>query len=382
MKWEHYAVKEGKTLRYGYTTGTCAAAAASVAAEMSLSRKPVNLVRIKTPKGIVLELEPEEATFLLHGARAAVRKDAGDDPDITDGLLIFVTAELTADTGIILCGGEGVGTVTKPGLSSPVGGPAINKTPRRMITEAVQAVMNKYDYRGGMKVTVSIPGGAELAKKTFNPKLGIEGGLSVLGTTGIVDPMSEQALVDTIHVEMDSRRAAGDRHVLAFFGNYGVDFSRKEWGITAENRITCSNYVGELLDYAAYCGFEDILLIGHAGKLLKLAQGIMNTHSRYADGRTTFLAMEAMFAGADRKIGRAIYESVTTDVAVDIRKRENLLEAVMDKALKKIAYYMDDRVHGALKTEAIIFSNTYGVLGMTAGAENLLVFHGNGRERL
>lgn len=216
MKWEHYAVKEGKTLRYGYTTGTCAAAAASVAAEMSLSRKPVNLVRIKTPKGIVLELEPEEATFLLHGARAAVRKDAGDDPDITDGLLIFVTAELTADTGIILCGGEGVGTVTKPGLSSPVGGPAINKTPRRMITEAVQAVMNKYDYRGGMKVTVSIPGGAELAKKTFNPKLGIEGGLSVLGTTGIVDPMSEQALVDTIHVEMDSRRAAGDRHVLAF----------------------------------------------------------------------------------------------------------------------------------------------------------------------
>lgn len=118
MKWEHYAVKEGKTLRYGYTTGTCAAAAASVAAEMSLSRKPVNLVRIKTPKGIVLELEPEEATFLLHGARAAVRKDAGDDPDITDGLLIFVTAELTADTGIILCGGEGVGTVTKPGLSS------------------------------------------------------------------------------------------------------------------------------------------------------------------------------------------------------------------------------------------------------------------------
>lgn len=375
MGLDHYAVKEGKELRCGYTTGTCAAAATSAAAKMLFSGKSVASVRIATPKGIVLDLPAEEAAFLESGARCAVRKDAGDDPDMTDGLLVFATVEKSGEKGILICAGDGVGIVTKPGLSAPVGGPAVNATPRRMIMEAAQAVMDAYRYWGGLKITLSIPGGAEIARKTFNPRLGIEGGLSVLGTSGIVEPMSEQVLIDTIHVEMNSLRAAGGKHVLAFFGNYGVDFTRNEWGIDTENRITCSNYIGELLDYAVYLGFSDVLLIGHVGKILKLAQGIMNTHSRCADGRTTFLAMEAMFAGASKETGKAVYESLTTDMAIDLLAEHDLLKPVLAKAMEKISYYMDQRVHGALRTEAVMFSNARGVLGMTGGAEDLLTLY-------
>ena len=280
MNREYYAVKDGKKLRCGYTTGTCATAAASAAAMMLFSHRNVDTVRVETPKGVTLDLEIGNAAFSENTATCAVRKDAGDDPDITDGLLIFATVVYADGDGIILKGGKGVGTVTKEGMSSPVGEAAINPTPRRMITEAVRKVMEDFKYKGGLEVIISIPGGEELARKTFNPRLGIVGGLSVLGTSGIVDPMSEQALIDTIHVEMNSRRAAGDEHLLAFFGNYGVDFAASEWQMDTQDRVTCSNYVGEMLDYAAYLQFKDVLLIGHVGKMLKLAQGIMNTHSR------------------------------------------------------------------------------------------------------
>ena len=220
-----------------------------------------------------------------------------------------------------------------------------------------------------------------LAKKTFNPRLGIVGGLSILGTSGIVDPMSEQALVDTIHTEMDSRRAAGETHLLCFFGNYGVDFSRDTLGLDVEKRVTISNYVGESLDYAVYKGFSDVLLIGHIGKLVKVAQGIMNTHSRYADGRTTLLALEAVFAGASREIARQIYESLTTDEAVRILQENHLLQPVMTAVCVKIESYMDQRTHGEIGTAAIVFSNACGVLGQTSRARELLAFHKKGESR-
>ena len=376
MDREYYAVKDGKKLRCGYTTGTCATAAASAAAMMLFSHRNVDTVRVETPKGVTLDLETEDAVFSENTATCAVRKDAGDDPDITDGLLIFATVTYADGDGIILKGGKGVGTVTKEGMSSPVGEAAINPTPRRMITEAVRKVMDDFKYKGGLEVTISIPGGEELARKTFNPRLGIVGGLSVLGTSGIVDPMSEQALIDTIHVEMNSRRAAGDEHLLAFFGNYGVDFAASEWQMNTQDRVTCSNYVGEMLDYAAYLQFKDVLLIGHVGKMLKLSQGIMNTHSRYGDGRTTFLAMEAMFAGACVETGKAVYESLTTDMALDILEKAGVLEPVLQKATEKVAYYMQARVHGALKTEAVLFSNKRGIMGMTQGATELIRLHG------
>jgi cobalt-precorrin-5B (C1)-methyltransferase len=369
-----FEIKNGKKLRCGYTTGSCAAAAAKAAATMILTGQPVCAVRLATPKGIVLQLDIEDCRCQPDVVTCAVRKDAGDDPDITDGLRIYATVEKIGQ-GVDIDGGSGVGRVTKEGLACAVGEAAINPTPRRMIRETVLAVAQEYGYTGGFKVTISIPGGAGLACKTFNPRLGIVGGLSVLGTSGIVDPMSEQALIDTIHVEMNARQAAGEQHLLAFFGNYGVDFSRDILHADVSKRITFSNYIGEMLDYAVYCGFTDVLVIGHIGKLVKVAQGIMNTHSRYADGRTTLLALDAVFSGAAPATARAIYDSITTDEAVRILQKNSLLEPVMAQICDKIDYYMKQRAGDTIRTGAIIFSNTYGVLGYTGQAQALLALH-------
>ena len=375
-----FTIHDGKRLRCGYTTGSCATAAAKAAAQMALSHERVQAVTILTPKGISLVLEPEDCAFVRDGACCAIRKDAGDDPDITDGMLVYATVTLT-DEGITLVGGVGVGQVTKPGLACSVGAPAINPTPQRMIREALEDVAKAYAYTGGFHVVISIPAGVELAKKTFNPRLGIVGGLSVLGTSGIVEPMSERALIETIHLEMNSRRAVGETHLLAFFGNYGVDFSRDTLGIDVTKRVTISNYVGEMLDYAVYKGFTDVLLIGHIGKLVKVAQGIMNTHSRYADGRTTLLALEAVFAGADAVTAKDVYDAVTTDEAVRILSEHHILGPVMDAVMAKVAYYMSHRVHDEIRVGAMMFSNVYGVLGKTDGVDMLLAYHQKGYHR-
>lgn len=370
----NFTLKDGKKLRCGYTTGSCAAAAAKAAACMLLSQKTVSMVRIETPSGTILELEPEDIMFQSDAVQCAVRKDAGDDPDIINGILVYAAVRKT-NTGFAIHGGEGVGQVTKPGLACAVGEAAINPVPRRMIAAALQEAAVQNGYTGGLSVIIFIPEGKMLAAKTFNPRLGIVGGLSVLGTSGIVKPMSEQALIDTIHIEMNSRKAAGETHLLAFFGNYGVDFSRDILHIDVSQCITCSNFVGEMLDYAVYCGFEDVLLIGHMGKLVKMAQGIMNTHSRCADGRTTFLSMAAMLAGASRTTGQAIYDSLTTDEAVKILQAAAVLEPVIAQVTDKIEFYMEHRVLNTLRVGAVLFSNTYGVLGYTSQARELLTLH-------
>lgn len=369
-----FSITGGKKLRCGYTTGSCAAAAAKAAARMALTGDAAAAVSITTPQGVVLTLEIHDSAVHPGRARCAVVKDGGDDPDITNGLFVYADVALT-DQGIDIRGGEGIGTVTKAGLACSIGEWAINPVPRRMICQALEDVKTDCGYGGGFAVTISIPGGEAVAKKTFNPRLGIVGGLSILGTTGIVEPMSEKALVDTIRLEMDARKVAGDRHLLAFFGNYGVDFSRSRLGVDVSRRVTISNYVGELLDYGLYCGFEDILLIGHLGKLVKVAQGIMNTHSAYADGRTSFLSLAAMLCGASRRTGQAVYDAVTTDEAVRILTQEGLREAVMAFTCRKIEYYMEQRVHGEVQTGAVIFSNAYGVLGCTSRARKLLLHH-------
>ena len=368
---ESYEVVQGKKLRQGYTTGSCAAAATKAAARMLLGRVAVPVVQLTTPRGLVLDLEPEDVHVTANAATCAIRKDSGDDPDITDGVRIYATVEKTA-CGWELAAGPGVGTVTKEGLACAKGGPAINPVPQRMIRAAAESEAAAAGYTGGLKVTISIPGGDVLAAKTFNPRLGIEGGLSILGTSGIVDPMSEKALVDTIKTEMKARRANGDTHLLAFFGNYGVDFGRDTLHLDVERRVTCSNYVGDMLDYAVYCGFTDVLLIGHAGKLIKLALGIMNTHSRYADGRTEFMALQAVFAGASVETAKRIYASRTTDEAIAILKEAQVLKPVMQAATERIEYYMEQRVHGELRCGAILFSNTYGVLGETSHVPELI----------
>ena len=390
-------VSQGKLMRRGYTTGSCAAAASKAAAVMLLSGEETDTIKLDTPKGITLTLDVLD---ILRGpgfARCAIRKDSGDDPDDTNGTLIYATVsslhagipeeELVMqprtasveqlDDRVEIWGGIGVGKVTKPGLSCKVGGPAINPVPRKMITREVLAAMKQYGCDETLRVVISIPDGPAIAPKTFNPRLGIEGGISVLGTSGIVEPMSDRALIDTMYTEMDSRKANGYKDLLVFFGNYGADFTRDEMKIDISTAVTCSNFVGELLDYAVLQGFESVLIIGHSGKLIKLAQGVMNTHSKYADCRSEFLALQAMFHGASLAVGREIYQALTTDEMTKILKREGLFEAVMEEAARKIDFYMQKRVHGKLKTGAILFSNVYGILGETAGAEELLKLHQN-----
>lgn len=372
---EEYQFSQGKNLRCGYTTGSCATAAAKAAATMLLTGERVATVRIDTPKGVVLELEPLEVELAEQYVICAIRKDSGDDPDDTNGVLVFAKVEKVAEPGVHIEGGVGVGRVTKPGLACAVGGPAINPTPRRMITAEVGSVMEQAGYSEGLLVTISIPEGVEIAKKTFNPRLGIIGGLSVLGTSGIVEPMSEKALIETMYVEMRAQKARGNKHLLVFFGNYGEDFTRDVMQLDLEGAVTCSNFVGELLDYAVFLGFETLLLIGHSGKLVKLAQGVMNTHSKYADCRTELFALEAMFHGASIEVGQEIYHCLTTDEVTKILKREQIFEPVMDKVTERIDFYMQHRVHGKIKTAAFMFSNVYGILGKTKAADELIQLH-------
>ena len=317
-------------LRLGFTTGSCAAAAAKAGTQMLLSGDEVRQVRLMTPKGIELYLDVEEIRRGPGSVRCGVRKYSGDDPDVTDGLLICAEvkkeepeAPLLALTGseqedrIRISGGEGVGRVTRPGLEQPVGEAAVNKIPRQMIREAVREICEKYGYSGGVHVTLTIPGGERVAEKTFNPRLGILGGLSILGTTGIVEPMSEKALTDTICLEMRVLKENGHDCCIVTPGNYGSDFLKEKMGMDLSLAVKCSNYIGEAIDDAAMLDMKGILLVGHVGKLVKLAAGVMNTHSRQADCRMEVFAAHAALAGAGQKTAERIMNCVNTSEAAD-----------------------------------------------------------------
>ena len=362
-------------LRCGYTTGTCAAAAAAGAAARLLTGETLPAVRIITPAGVAVEAELLQHAAGEGWAACAVRKDGGDDPDVTDGALIFARVERTDTPGIIIDGGEGVGRVTLPGLDQPVGAAAINSTPRRMIAEQLESAAAKAGYTGGLRAVISVPEGEALAKRTFNPRLGIVGGISILGTSGIVKPMSEVALLDSLYLEMDQRRAAGTEDLLLTPGNYGESFSREVLGLNLHRWCMCSNYLGAAIDHAAGAGFRSVLVVGHLGKLIKAAAGCMNTHSKTADARRETLTAHAALAGADGALLRALFDSPTTDAGVELLKQAGLLEPVMASIGEALDGQLKRRAGEGLTIEALFFSNQYGILGKTPGAEALLALH-------
>ena len=299
MAFDHYIENGAQRLRCGYTTGTCAALAAAGAASLLLSGEAPRALSLITPKGIPVTVEPVELFWENGAAVCGVAKDGGDDADATDGLVIRARVETIEEPEIRIDGGEGVGRVTKPGLDQPPGAAAINRVPRRMIEEQARRVCDTLGYAGGLSVCISVPGGEEAAKRTFNPMLGIEGGISILGTSGIVEPMSEKALVDTIAVELRQAAALGARDVILTPGNYGETFLRDHpQAARGVPVVKCSNFIGDALDLAGNRGFSQVLLVGHAGKLVKLAAGVMNTHSRYADGRAEVFCAHAAVCGA------------------------------------------------------------------------------------
>jgi cobalt-precorrin-5B (C1)-methyltransferase len=364
-----------KQLRKGYTTGTCAAAAAKAAAIMHFEEN-IKKVTVNTPKGIELTLDVHDCTKTANWTSCAIIKDSGDDPDITKGILVYAEVELCDDkqNEVIIEGGGGVGRVTLPGLACEIGQAAINPVPRHMIEEMVKGVLAYYDHEGGAKVVISIPGGEELAKRTYNPRLGIEGGLSILGTSGIVEPMSEQALIDTIKVEMDVRQATGAEYLVITPGNYGETFLKQHFIGRNFYSVKCSNFIGETFDYAEEKGFKGILFVGHIGKLVKVAGGIMNTHSKYADGRMEILSAHAALCGADKEVIKKIMGSVTTDSAYEaiLEQGQAFSEEVIHSLMSKIEYHFETRTHNTMIIGAIMFSNKHGFLGKTKYVDKIL----------
>ena len=372
---EQFVYKNHKKLRYGYTTGSCAAAASKAAAAMLLSGKEISYVELHTPKGIDLRLEVLDISREDNAVSCAIQKDGGDDPDVTNGILIYakVSREPADEAQIIIDGGIGVGRVTKPGLEQPVGAAANNKVPRQMIRENLEAVCEQYHYHGKLSVVISIPSGVELAAKTFNPRLGIVGGISVLGTSGIVEPMSEQALIDTIRVEMRQKLANGMEYLLVVPGNYGIDFlDQYGHGLQLEDAVKCSNFVGEALDAAVEFGAKGVLLVGHIGKFVKLAGGIMNTHSHNADARMELLTVHAALLGAPVELLQKMMECVTTDDALKYLKEADLMEPVMERIMEKMEFYVNQRAQHQLELGVITFSNVFGILGQTKNVPDLV----------
>lgn len=364
----------GKLLRCGYTTGSCAAAASKAAAIALLTGEAPAAVELMTPKGIGLTIDVVSTTRTEQGATCAVRKDSGDDPDVTNGILIYASVAKTA-AGISIDGGTGVGRVTKPGLDQPVGNAAINSTPRRMIREALEQVSRKAGYEGGLDVVISIPEGEALAMKTFNPRMGIVGGISVIGTSGIVEPMSNQALIDTIRLELRQLREAGFDRVLLTPGNYGETFARDELGLRLDAHENCSNFIGSAVDACVEFGFTEILLVGHIGKLVKLGIGIPNTHSQFGDGRMETLTACALEAGGSLALLKNIMNCVTTDAALSCLRQEGLTEQTMAILGRRIEAVLERRVPMGRRIGFVCFTNTPAeVLCRSENAEELLEF--------
>ena len=427
-----FVYKDHKKLRCGYTTGTCAAIAAQGAVRFLLTGSWKETEEIMTPKGIPVCVSLEEKTSGDSWAECAVRKDAGDDYDVTNGILVYARAEFVKDKNfyekvqmshlessgfgvagekpglspenqkqqkkanvahqkeapredlIRIDGGIGIGRVTKPGLDQPVGAAAINSVPRKMIRDAVYALLEEAGEFLPVSITISVPAGVEAAKKTFNPVLGIEGGISVLGTSGIVEPMSEEALVETIRTHLNVLKAEGRKWVIAVPGNMGAGFLKGY--LTEQNKtsvgsmeafmnslVTMSNFVGKTIDLAAELGFSGILIAGHMGKLVKIGNGIMNTHSREADGRMDTMLSCALSAGTeDLELLRKIQRSNTTDEAMDHLKQAGIIEDTINVFLKRADWHLTHRSRDEVRTGMIVFGTKGEYLGETEGADAIL----------
>lgn len=367
-----------KELRKGFTTGSCGAAAAKAALYMLLTGSVKDEIEIITPGGAVFRTEVKDIFRGENRVRCAVVKDGGDDPDVTTGL--HVTAEVRAEERtdgtleIQIEGGPGVGRVTLPGLDQPVGNAAINRVPRQMIEKELSEVAELLDFRGRIRVILSVPGGEAAAERTFNPRLGIEGGISILGTTGIVEPMSTRAILDTIRVELNQRKALGDRIAAVSPGNYGLNFMKETYGYDLNRSVKCSNYVGDTVDMVREMDFRGMLLTGHIGKLIKVSGGIMNTHSKEGDARMELLAAGVIRAGGSMDTLRGILNCRVTEEALGIIQAESpaLLRKSMESVMDRILYYLRKRAGEKLPVECILYSNEFGLLAASPEAMDML----------
>ncbi|KNY28013.1 cobalt-precorrin-5B (C(1))-methyltransferase CbiD [Pseudobacteroides cellulosolvens] len=365
---EDYVIVNGRKFKKGYTTGSCAAAAAKAAAAMLAGQSKMEVASIDTPAGIKLHLPIEDIEFSGDSVRCSVIKDGGDDPDITTGIKVYAEARYSSAGGIVVRAGEGIGKVTLRGLKVEVGQPAINPVPMRMIMEEVEKVITPGT---GLEITISVPGGEELSQKTYNPKLGIVGGISILGTTGIVTPMSEEAWKEAVAMELSVIAASGNTKAVLTFGNYGSEFAKSMLDIDDKYIVKMSNFIGYILDKAVELGFKKLILVGHLGKLVKVAAGIFNTHSRVADARMEILAAYCALEGASMEVVKSVYSCTTTDLAAEII-RESGLENVFKRIVQNSSKRCMENVYNKLLVGTVLFNEDKFLLAMDENAEEIL----------
>lgn len=359
---ENYQIINGKKMRRGFTTGATAAAAATAAVKALCTGVAPKQILIIVNKNLKQSFKIEAISFFKDEVSCTIIKDAGDDPDVTNGLeIIACCKKISHGQDIKIFGGEGVGIVTRRGFKIEVGKPAINPVPLAMIEQNVRDVLKDYPNFGTINITISVPKGAEVAKKTFNPLLGIEGGISILGTTGIVEPMSQKAFIDSIKLVIDGRKEIDPKKIILSFGNYGIEFA-KSLGVMPCDVVKCSNFIGEALDYIKYCNFKELIIIGHIGKLIKVAGGIMDTHSKIADCRMEILCAYSAIAGVKSTDCKKIMNCVTTEEALLLLRELKIEDEVVDEIAKRVLYHIKRRSDEKTNIKIIIFSDAWKVL--------------------
>lgn len=366
MTIDEFNIKNGHTQRYGFTTGTTATAAAIGAAYMYLNDKR-DTVDVELPAGITLTIPLEFVKKEKNLFTCGVKKNAGDDPDVTDGILISSKLEfIKKENGLEFnfFAGEGVGIFTKDGLALPKGEAAINPVPRQMMIDNLSRILKEAGFKGIVNITVMVENGVEIAKKTFNERLGIIGGISILGTSGLVLPMSKTALLETIEADIKFRlNNSKERRVYLAPGNIGAKFLEKNFNINSTTVAIISNFIGESIDYAISNDAREIVLCGDLGKLIKLSGGIMNTHSNDSDSRLELLVAAVLkhaiknnidFISLEPVISN-IFEQKTTTGAVNIIK-DNNFDNCFNILANQMLYYAYNR---AFKAEIFYHKNRY-----------------------
>lgn len=399
---EEFVYIDGKKYRRGYTTGSCATAVSKAAVYMLLTNEKIDTVNIDTPKGIYLtipvvssEIKKNEDTGEIYSI-CSVEKDGGDDIDATNGIEIFAKATWVYEDeidksennfsfegdGFCVFSGNGVGIITKKGLSVEPGRPAINPVPQKMIAKEVESILKasgenvlndkkSLDNRKKViKITIFIPKGEEVANKTFNPRLGIVGGISIIGTSGIVEPMSDDGWKKSLSIELNMKKELGMDKIILVPGNHGESFISDRIGENS-SVVRTSNFLGYMLMEAKRMGFKKILLAGHIGKFIKLSAGIFNTHSKVADARNEILIANLALMGASTELVRKIDSCLTTEEATDI-VYENGFGEVFDIICEKCKKRAEMHVDNGIEVEVFIFKMDKTVLGKSKNAEEML----------
>ena len=360
-------------MKRGFTTGSCAAAAAAAATMALYTGRDIDTVSVMTPAGVMYETKVNIISRDEKCCTCSVTKPSCDDPDVTAGMEIRAKICVVHDgeSDVLIDGGEGIGRVTKPGLDRPVGDAAINTVPRRMIEYQVREVLEEFGSSDSVNVEISAPEGRRIAEGTFNQRLGIEGGISIIGTTGIIEPMSTKAIIDTIRVELKQKKEMGEKIAVVSPGNYGFEFMKSNYGYDLDRAVKCSNYIGDTIDMARDLGFGSMLLVGHMGKLVKVAGGIMNTHSSEGDCRMEIMAASAIKAGGSAELAADILKCVSTEEAYRLMVEAAIGGKCMDIIVENIYRNLKKRAKD-MEIACIVYSSIYGVLGATDGAERML----------